>query len=355
MIARIVDGLKQRTATALAFGATLVGDGWSLTGTELKISGGGQKATVTLPEIEHASPCDGMLGVWKKGEHSPVGGIRPDSKNAPVLFAFLRDWIDFREDDAVQQSGSAAENGSLGRLLFARRRAELAQAVGVLWLILGAAGAFLVFFEDLRLYSFIAIGLSAVFFVVGLCIPIGVFRVYEHGFVQSSGRRERCVRYRDIIEFTYWLTKFHDRYGRYIGMEFEVAAKTSDTAIQFAQSRTNIDLDLQQICHDITEIVAKRMLSELQSGRAVKWLDDVTLLREGLQFRRAKTFGLTAGELQVLPYAEIAKVVDDGSQGMIYSKEKPGTAALAMSRRTPNFYPGFILLQWLAEGTAQVA
>ncbi len=96
LIARITDGLKRRTAAGLASGAVLEGEAWTLAGTDLMIKDGGQKLTIPLHQIDQAAPCDGMFGIWRHGEHQPAAHIRPSSKNAPVLFELLRDWINVR-------------------------------------------------------------------------------------------------------------------------------------------------------------------------------------------------------------------------------------------------------------------
>ena len=48
------------------------------------------------------------------------------------------------------------------------------------------------------------------------------------------------------------------------------------------------------------------------------------------------------------------KVKDDGVQCEVFSKKEPGVAVLKMSLASPNFYPGYFVLQWLVQGTATI-
>ncbi len=190
----------------------------------------------------------------------------------------------FEEENGGSAIGNDLESKELGRLLFARRRADLAQAAAVVAFLSAAAGGLLIFSEDLRPYAIASWVLAALLYVSGKYISVMVIRFHECGVVQTKGRRERIICYRDITAFTRSITNYFDRYGRYLGTKFNVAVKTPDAAIQFVEDIYSQDVDLQLLCRHIAEIVADRMLAELQSGRAVPWFGDVTLLPEGLPF-----------------------------------------------------------------------
>ena len=216
LIARIIDNLKRRTAVGLTSGAVLEGESWSLVGTELTIKDGGQEQTVPLSQIDQAAPCDGMFGIWRNGEHEPTISIRPESKNAPVLFALLADWIHVRQEATDSRRGDDSERSGLGRLLFARRRAELAEAVSIIAFVFAAVGGMLICFEDIRPYAIASCALAALLFVSRRFISIPVFRCHEFAFVQAKGLHEQVIRYRDITEFTYSLKSSFYR-GHYLG------------------------------------------------------------------------------------------------------------------------------------------
>ena len=74
----------------------------ALVDTELILAREGKQVAIPLHEIQQSiAPCGGMLGIWRCGEHvQPSGGIRPDSKNVPVLQALMQDWISVREENA---------------------------------------------------------------------------------------------------------------------------------------------------------------------------------------------------------------------------------------------------------------
>ena len=58
--------------------------------------------------------------------------------------------------------------------------------------------------------------------------------------------------------------------------------------------------------------------------------------------------------MEVLPYAQIESVKDDGVQCKVFSKKGPRAAVLKKSLASPNFYPGYFVLQWLLQGAATI-
>ena len=354
LIARIVDSLKQCAAARLASGEAFEGDGWSLNGTELTINDGGGRVTVPLHQVEHAGPCGGVFGIWRCDESEPAARIRADSKNAPVLFALLHDWIDVREENADSSDDSVAGNAGLGGLLFARRRVGPVLAMELTAFFCACVGCLLIFSESLRLYAIAGLSLAALLYIASRYVGVEVLRCHELAFVRTKGHGERIIHYREISEFTYSGLNWF-RYGELCRTEFEVTARTPETTIHFVENRSTPDSDMLQLCHEVSELIADRMHDELQLGRPVPWLDDVTLLPEGLQIRRSTIWGTPAREANVLPYAAIAAVQVRGNHGFVFSKDNPASPMLERSIACTNFWPGFVLLQRLVQGRATIS
>jgi len=363
LIGRLIDLLKERSAAGLADGVPLAGAGWSLDRQELSLCEGRRARVVPFGEIDKVGLFDGKICVWCRGEDAPVARIDPASRNAPVLSSLLNDWAahqaSIRPPDAMGPAaaepageGSLGSGPGFGKLLFERRQRGVMWGLIAVAVIAAGAGAFLVAqphtlpFGAIVLVLVPAAGFSAWYW------GAQVFRCYEGGIVRQFGRRERRIAYTEIFEFTYTATRwFHN--GVYTGTQLSMTFRSPEGRIRYAANVKVPDEDLQELRDFIGSVVARRMTAELEQGRPVAWTNDMTLLPDGLSFRRSGFLGKKP--VEVLPYKQIQAV--DIKEGTFYlwsaAEPKP---VLHVSIATPNFFPGFFALlgQWetAREGTA---
>jgi hypothetical protein len=297
----------------------------------------GNVESFAVAEIDKVAVFGGKRCIWRRGQEAPVLRIDPNSMNAAVLALLLDDWIRHQRE----QSGSQAEAGPgasrIGRLLFERRSIGTFAHSMVAGIHLVAIAATLRFGHHLA----VVFGLTfALFEALFLRFRLGF---YESGLVRRWLRREIRLKYDEITEFTYAATpRYH--FGSYVGTQLSLTFRAATATIRYSRLVKNSDADLEWLRDHLAGIIATRMIVDIRAGRAVPWTSDMVLLPEGLQFRRPKKLGRTAGQVEILPYAQIRNANIDRGVFALYDGNAEAKPLISTPVGAVNFYPGFFAI-----------
>ena len=350
LIVRVIEDLKQRTAAGLAGGATLEGEGWRLVAMQLSIARGRVVETLPFVEIDKVAVFDGKICLWRRGQDEPAAKISPDSKNASVLASLLSEWIDHQREASGGQPEATTGGSGMGRLLFERRRNEGLWLGIVLAVAGGVAGAVMLFDHKAIPVGVLLLVAAVASLLLGIVFGHYCFRCYESGLTRRRGRDELRLLYDEIAEFTYAATRMFYK-GAYTGTQLSLTFRAPRGTIRYAAKVQNMDADLDELRDHIAKMIAKRMLGELQAGRAVPWTGDVVFLPQGVQFRRPKMLGLASGPVEILPYEQIRGVNLNQGVFNLYSKAE-AKPVISKPVSSANFFPGYFVVRSVAASPA---
>ena len=362
LITRLIDNLKQRTATALASGAVFEGNDWKLSTTQLSFQLGKVVREVTLAEIDMVAFTKGQLRIWVEGKDEPAMKIDLGTKNAPVLGMLLRDWVEHRRKEGGKEAGPAKSESSLGRLLFRHCNDKVAASGVLCTFFAGIVGTAFLFVPQaptgLRIAGIVLETIAVTALVYGLLFGFHVFRVYEHGVASwyGLGWKELRMRFDEMDALSYQVSRFeflnpHAIEGGgcwpwevFVFIAFERSPSTTIICNGKVKGQAQ---DLDRLRDHVAIVIASRMLRDFRQGKSVPWGLDKVFLPQGLQFRQATT-APPSEPAEVIPYAQIrAATIEKGCMSL-FSNDEPGPVFRTVTH-TSNFFPGFYLLLTLLD------
>jgi hypothetical protein len=349
MIDRVLDNLKSRTAAALASGATLAGEGWSLSGRELTVREGRSERVLPFVQIDHIGMFGGKLCLWRQGQEEPAARINPHSINAPVLGLLLSQWVQGKESAAAPGDGAEAGGTSFGRVLFERRNRAAMRLSALMAVAAGLVGTIFCIMPEARLVGVFVLLLALLAAFGAWYFRGSVFRCHERGVCRKSGRREKRLAYADVTDFAYSATRmFYE--GVYTGTQLSMTLKSPQRTIRYSSSVRNPDEDLDELRDHIARVVGGRMVGAVQEGRSAAFGKDMVLTPQGVQFRRSGFMGRKPPEL--LPYREIRGWDIKDGFFFLWNQTEPKPVARQQTS-TANFFPGFFALIELWEAARE--
>ena len=106
------------------------------------------------------------------------------------------------------------------------------------------------------------------------------------------------------------------------------------------------DRELENLRGCVSQVIAARLEAQLAEEQAVPWVAGLTFLPDGFEFRPTKR--LTRPPPEWIPYDEFQRADFNGGKLLLYTAGvRDGKPRLTILTSTPNFYPGFVLLQSL--------
>jgi hypothetical protein len=356
MIDRICEQFKCRTAAELASGAVLVGDDWNLSRQGLAVRDARGEAIIPFSEIEKVGYFDGKLCVWRHGQDEPAVQIRPDSINAPIVTQLLSEWVQNRPEEEAPpvalaaggdgQPGSPGGSG-LGRILFQRSQRNARNVLVVLAIVAAVAGGFMLLGHETRLFGGLVILLAPLFAAGAWYWNENIFRCHELGIYHKFSRNgERRLPFTDITEFTYQATRVFVN-GAYTGTQLAVKFRSPSGDVNYSANVKSADEDLDELRDHVANVLAGRMLCEVQAGQSIAWAGDMVLTPQGLVYRPAGFFG--SKPEQLLPYAQIRGWSMD--KGVLFIWDHVNKDPVVRKQvSAANFFPGFYALTALCQG-----
>ncbi len=318
--------IGERLASVLANGGTAK----SPSGLQLDASGLRYKGTaLPLENIANIEVYDGKFCVWEKGKEFAT--LRLDPAEANVLP--IMDLAHKRLTAQPQEEAQPPE-GSLGRVLFERRRSKV---VGWALVVMGA----------------LLIGIGLPFIVWGVYLLRGYFRCHERGVSQRGLGQEKRLLYNEVAVFTYSATRLYVN-GVYSGtnlvMKFTSENPKALPTIKLSTSLSKTDEDLDALRDHISPLVSRRLLRQYQETGSFTWTRMLEVGTDGFRYRKEKFLGLS-GWIG-LPFAQYHDFTLNQGVFYLFSKEAE-EPVFTCPVSAPNFFPGLhALLAILAPAKA---
>lgn len=339
--------LDELTARIAAQPRQRDGRGWTIERETLIAGGEG----VPMSAIASAGVFDKEVRLWRRGEDFPFLSVPYFSRNARVLLRMATDASKRAPLHATVSGVATADASGIGRVLFTRRTSPFSQLfltaaiLGALWVFLLAVDKNAPEFHQLARGA--ALGL-AVLSLLGMIHRLSTrYRFHERALVRATLLGNRTLMYRDIEAMSWSQSVTLVEHAIYAGTSLKVNLRPSDGSPQLKLRLYRFrgeDRDLERVRDVIAKSIAHQMYEQVRQGRRVPWTKSATFAVDALEIRK-----------QRLPYGQPLQL-HAGRDGYLVLYRDTIRKPLGMLRTSgPNFYPGLMLFDMLARGSAASA
>jgi hypothetical protein len=174
-------------------------------------------------------------------------------------------------------------------------------------------------------------------------------RVHQYGVEVRGLTGRRSLRYAEVETFTFRATRDFPA-GLFHGVSYTLTLAPAPgrrrPTLRYRARRWGTDGELEVFRDQLAARLATRLEAAWRAGQPVHWAPGLRLLRKGVEWRPY----LRQPPL-LLPYAAITRCAFEAGAFQVAIRGRPAPLRLAGTGE-PNFYPGYLLLLELLEGTA---
>jgi hypothetical protein len=294
----------KRAEETLNNGNSISGRNWTLFSDRLMFfSEGFTSCQVQLDEIDaFEGVCNNLL-IWKQKNVFPVLRLPFGAENVWLLFKYLSEKTTPKSELPLENY----DNTNLGRFIDSFHSTIYVVLFGALTLGL----AYLII---LSFCTISELWVPIIFFLLGyllLVVPLGLngwnayVNLWEHGFQCIHWFGTRSYFYENIQSVRLNKTVQYVN-GFYIGTQRSLAIiDFQGNKVRFFKNDRSANDGALGLLHErITKIVYARFLKQLESGGAVRWTDEIQIMKDGIEIKSSSLFG-SRKEPVFIPYEEL--------------------------------------------------
>ena len=325
-VARLIEGLAQRTLASLQTGGRLAGDGWYLDAQGLHH----HRQVIPVQQLSVWGVLYGRLRIYRAGQSEPWLTLSAQGRNVYVLERLL------------QQVGhpAPATDHPLGRHLASRNNWDwLALLIAPGYALLAILFGLVAYYNGPKLWGFFVLA-TICGLIMLVCLWLGWkgwrsrLEFYDQGVKQP--RCGRSLRYEQLacLQANRSLSR----------LNFQVS-DARQLPIRFWTNLGRYHPDHGRLLRWIATPLAQRCLQDLRTAGILVWTNRLIFHRDGLEIITPATWW---GQAQVHRVTYNALAVVEGDYGVQFFEVPSSRVLGAEWYSKPNFFVGLLLLEWLS-------
>jgi len=333
LLQRVQRTLMQRLQAGLPHGERLTGDGWYYDRQGLHIQRGPALGVYPVEQLTYLAWFDEQIKIYRQQEWQPFFTIAQGSRNAEVLGQLL--WSQIGARPTVNDP---IASHPLGRWMYTFKNRDTLIGLVLLGFLLPFLFLFAFLASEAVPGPFVLLALLLLFangFSLWLVWRGWQLKLDYHQFGLCQPNLKKMLRFEQIQAMTW---KFNHAQLRFESIRLPVSQE-----IHYVAAFTHFHPDLLTIRNFIASVIAERWWQQLSERQSVRWTKKLVFHYDELEYVPMSLFGPEEPERVAYPLTSYYLFTDHLD---LFVQGKP-KAVLQQSTNARNFYPGWMVLNWI--------